>query len=280
MKFKDIADVFYSYALLYKKENIYKSLAYSSAANILAKTPNTIANNITLSQTKLTKNMIDKALNIRENGDSYSELMSIPGIGLAKAKQLIDLGVTKTSDLKLKKYKDLLSTQSQLYIKLHPKPLTRELIAKIENSVISGLEKNIIFVGSYRREKPISRDIDIVYCGVGDDILQKIQQLGKVYIYAHGKSKISMYFDASKILSLRTICKIDIFLVNEHNYIPTILYTTGSKDFNVMMRQKAKELGYLLNQFGLFKGKKQIELKTEADYFKILNINYRLPKDR
>ena len=87
-----------------------------------------------------------------------------------------------------------------------------------------------------------------------------------------------MYFDASNIVKTSAVYIIDIFASSD--IVPMILYTTGSKDNNTLMRHKAKLLGYKLNQYGLFQGKKQIMLKTEADYYEILKLEYKTPAER
>jgi len=71
---------------------------------------------------------------------------------------------------------------------------------------------------------------------------------------------------------------VDIFATSD--VVPMVLYTTGSADNNKLMRQKAKQLGYKLNQYGLFQGKKRIELKTEASYYEILGLEYKPPAER
>jgi len=65
------------------------------------------------------------------------------------------------------------------------------------------------------------------------------------------------------------------------NWITYLLYLTGSKDNNVEMRAKAKSLGLLLNQNGLFmKNKKRISVKSEEDVYKKLGMVYRHPHNR
>ena len=273
MLFITVANVFYKLASDYHND-VYRSRAYKKAADILSKTPNTTVSRSSLTATGLTKHMIDKALSIKPNALNYTDLMKIPGIGVVKANQLIKEGLSKLSDLS--KY-DLLPLQSKLYLKLNPTPAKREDIKLIESVLHL---QNSTFVGSYRRGKPISNDIDIVTMTPLDNVLDKFKQLGKCYIYASGPSKTSFYYDASKIVKHHAIYKIDIFLANSNNYISMILYATGSKDFNVAIRQRAKELKYLLNQNGLFIGKKQILLHTERDYFNKLQIPYKLPTER
>lgn len=180
---------------------------------------------------------------------------------------------------------------------------------------------SITITGSYRREKPYSSDIDLMVVSDADNAIQLLLDRltkildGKVYPYSKGADKMSLLVDMTDILSVsqtdvsqavvkrkaptklkakpivsvkpsvaskeKKVYKIDAFRTNTADKIPMLLYSTGSKEFNVMMRGKAKKLGYLLNQKGLFKdGKIVPDLKTELDYFKILDLEYKEPKMR
>jgi DNA polymerase/3'-5' exonuclease PolX len=59
-----------------------------------------------------------------------------------------------------------------------------------------------------------------------------------------------------------------------------VLFLTGSKEFNIMMRGKAKEMGLKLNQYGLWQGERLIAARTERQIFAELGINYVSPRDR
>ena len=64
-----------------------------------------------------------------------------------------------------------------------------------------------------------------------------------------------------------------------------LLYSTGSKEFNLKMRAHAKGLGYLLNQKGLYYANEKKELvrdgvKTEKEIFEILSLPYTPPNKR
>ena len=84
-----------------------------------------------------------------------------------------------------------------------------------------------------------------------------------------------------KIPQFAQYMRIDIRLVTPQQYPYAILYFTGSKNTNTFMRNKAIKLGLKLNEYGLFDADNNIiELKTEKDIFKYLDINYLEPQDR
>ena len=65
-------------------------------------------------------------------------------------------------------------------------------------------------------------------------------------------------------------------------WITGLLYFTGSKQFNIMMRIQAKKLGYNLNEHELYNIKtgKKVILKDEKELFKILKMEYFPPDKR
>ncbi len=72
----------------------------------------------------------------------------------------------------------------------------------------------------------------------------------------------------------------DIFIANSKNYYSMLLYTTGSKDYNVKTRAAARKHGLLLNQEGLFdKAGKKINkpTDTETEILKYIGMNYTPP---
>ena len=46
--------------------------------------------------------------------------------------------------------------------------------------------------------------------------------------------------------------RMDIKIVDSDAYPFSLLYFTGSQRFNILLRQRAKELGYILNEYGLW----------------------------
>lgn len=88
---------------------------------------------------------------------------------------------------------------------------------------------------------------------------------------------------------------LDIFYYTADVYPFALLFTTGSKEFNVSMRNHALKLGYSLNERNLTKGsttgrlvsKDEYMLKigkdypeTEHDIFKFLDYKFIDPADR
>ena len=81
--------------------------------------------------------------------------------------------------------------------------------------------------------------------------------------------------------------RVDILLVPHDEWATSLLYMTGSKEFNVNMQTMAAQLGLKLSEKGLFKismdekiPDEKIPTKTEKDVFVALGLPYTEPKDR
>ena len=215
------------------------------------------------------------------------ELTAFMGIGPEKAAVLIQAGLKNINQLHMKKYRDLLPEETKTFIDLKPQQQIPHDHIKILEPFLLKAADDITIVGSYRRKKPYSSDIDLMVISDDEDainnLLESLRSIlnDKVYPYSKGRDKMSLIVDMSDLAGTKAVYKIDAFRTLPADKIPMLLYSTGSKEFNVMMRSKAKKLGYLLNQKGLFKDGKRVEgLKSEEDYFKILGMPYKEPTAR
>lgn len=223
------------------------------------------------------------------------ELQSVIGIGRKLANDLIKMGVSQLNDLKKKKYYDLLPLASQIDIKYKPiRPIPRHMIVYFEDvlKTIKSIKFPFIIVGSYRRGNLSSSDIDVLvredYISLKkgiNDFISTINNDVKKFItiyppYATGPQKISTIVRLNKY---RTNVKVDFFISPKDELPFAILYSTGSKEFNIRMRQIAKKKGYLLNQKGIFKSGVLVDpskFKKEQDIFEFLGMDYLHPTKR
>jgi DNA polymerase/3'-5' exonuclease PolX len=240
-----------------------------------------------------TKTTNDKTKTTSDKTKLINELSQLIGIGPEKAKKIIAEGLTDIKQLNNKKYKEMLPEETKLFISLKPlREIPNEDIKALEPYIINPSKKigKTYIVGSYRRKKPTSRDIDVMLVSSKDGALDKyLESIKKelpnaIFPYAKGKDKLSFIIDTSKANIINTknnVYKVDVFRTLPEDEISMLLYSTGSKEHNILMRQKAKKLGYLLNQKGLFKDNEKIKnLNSEEDYFNILGMTYKTPKDR
>ena len=229
-----------------------------------------------------------------ENADNliFIELTQIHGIGNKKAQELIKThGISSITELK--KNKQLLNSKQLLGLKYYEdikKKIPRDEIIEYESyfktSVISGTEMEI--VGSYRREKTSSGDIDVILTHMGDNrkvYTEFIQNLKKNNIIVETLSAGKIKTMAIIQLPGKPARRLDILYSPPDEYAYAILYFTGSKMFNIGMRKHALTLGLSLNEHGLteVKSKKRITtvvLKTEKDIFNFLGLTYIPPNKR
>lgn len=149
-----------------------------------------------------------------------------------------------------------------------------EVIASIQDILDKAIEMNIKYeiCGSYRRGRKDIGDVDILF------------EIDKMYYL----ESIATIFEA-KIINKGAV-NMDIIYnnipinfrgVEKDGWGAGLLYLTGSQNFNIFMRGKAKSLQLKLNQNGLYnsEGIKLLSDKEE-EIFDRLGLKYIKPKDR
>lgn len=231
-------------------------------------------------------NQIGNMSSVKDKSQLKYELTHLMGIGAQKADKLISDGLTNIQQLKSKKWSALLPEETKLFIKLKPIDKIphddiKTYVEPIINTLRLGDDIKTQFAGSYRRQKPISSDIDIMVVSDNNDALNTfvnvLKTKVKAYPYSHGDDKVSIII----VINPKRIYKIDAFRANREESIPMLLYSTGSKEFNIRMRAVAKKKEYMLNQRGLYKNGVRVNgLTSERDYFDILGMTYLEPNQR
>ena len=209
-------------------------------------------------------------------------LWSVRGLGPKKAMALWQQGVRPGN---LQRHLKLLPDATRIALQY---PIMERIPRRLVERAFAvwtppGEKGRCTLVGSYRRGRPDSGDLDILYkCTKATEFRQfpeKLQaHLGdKWRVMSQGASKVS------GILSLtpRVAVEVDIWIATPENWAAMLLYATGSKEHNVKMRFIAKHRGYLLNQYGVWDEKnKLIPTRTEREIFDLLKIKWRAPEDR
>ncbi len=219
-------------------------------------------------------------------------LLTYTGIGPALAEKILKLlvkyklphatEVQTTKSLNDERIYKLLPVATRADLKYHPtKKVPHKIISEIQAELKKIIKAKHMVAGSFRREKPFSRDIDIVVCD--KNVLAKLPfyRSKRLYFgepYAAGPSKISTFiiYTGTRYWTIKT----DIFMATVTEFPAMSLFATGSAVFNIRMRALAKKRGYLLNQTGIFKDDVRITVKSELDIFKILGMTYHEPVDR
>ena len=135
--------------------------------------------------------------------------------------------------------------------------------------------------GSLRRHKEVIRDIDFLISAkdAGAVIRFFIQQPEVESIAAAGGTKAGVV--------LRGGMQADMRAVGDAEFPFALAYFTGSKEHNIVMRQRAIERGLRLNEYGLFRSQKEAQsaelleaCATESEIFGKLGLAYIPPELR
>jgi DNA polymerase (family 10) len=135
--------------------------------------------------------------------------------------------------------------------------------------------------GSLRRFKEVIGDIDLLASSkdpaAGIGFFAALPDVIKVT--AQGDTKASVV--------LRSGIQCDLRVVNDREFPFALAYFTGSKEHNIVMRQRAIQRGLRLNEYGLFKSKTEtrdlkllVPCREEADIFARLDLPFIPPELR
>lgn len=234
----------------------------------------------------------------KEKRNPIHVFTSIYGVGPKKAQQLIKDGIDSIAELR-KRQDSVLTETQRMGLKYYEdinKRIPRSEVEDYEKEFAKIFDKikdpdaNFQIVGSYRRGNANSGDIDIIITDKQNNpsILKKfVEELVKakiiIYKLTDGKSKILVIAQ----LPGKPARRVDFLFSPPKEFAFAILYFTGSKIFNTMMRQRALDLGYSLNEHGFYKmvnGKKGAKIdmtfNTEKDIFDFLNMEFKEPTQR
>lgn len=135
--------------------------------------------------------------------------------------------------------------------------------------------------GSLRRSKEVVGDIDFVASSKNPvpviDFFSKRVEVEKVLV--KGETKISVI--------LKGGLQADLRVVSELEYPFTVNYFTGSKEHNIVMRQRAIQRGLRLNEYGLFQSNEEtrdpalrVPCNSEQELYQKLDLSYIEPELR
>jgi DNA polymerase (family 10) len=135
--------------------------------------------------------------------------------------------------------------------------------------------------GSLRRWRETIGDIDfLVSTKKPAEVIEFFtSQPGILSVSAKGETKASVILEGG--------IQADLRVVSDAEYPFALLYFTGSKEHNIVMRQRAIQRGLRLNEYGLFKSKEEtrdpkllVPCKSEEDVFMELGLAYVPPEIR
>ena len=135
--------------------------------------------------------------------------------------------------------------------------------------------------GSLRRFKEVIGDIDLLASSKkpASVIDFFVSQPGILKITAKGETKASVILEGG--------IQSDLRVVSDKEFPFALMYFTGGKEHNIVMRQRAIARGLRLNEYGLFKSKEEtrdpkllVPCKSEEEIFAKLDLPFIEPELR
>ena len=233
-----------------------------------------------------------EALHKKRAMDIFSEIY---GVGEKKAAEIVDRGITTLIQLEAQQAQ-VLNDKQRIGLKYY-----RDILERIPRSEIEDYERAFLasaaplrnlrlqIVGSYRRQMRDSGDIDVILTSENpQDFVTFVDALLKeniiVEVLSRGPSKCLVI---GKLPWAQHARRIDFLYTSPKEYPFAVLYFTGSKGFNTVMRERALSRGLTMNEHGFSKmeGKKKGEpvtdtFTTEKDIFDYLGLEYKEPQER
>ena len=239
----------------------------------------------------------------REKENPEMWLTDIYGIGPKKAQELVKQGIKTIEDLReqqdkllndiqrvgLKYYEDILKRIPRNEIERFDKEFASSFNAATERAGDDDSSKYEI-VGSYRRGAKTSGDIDVIITSKNANVfVEFVDDLKRknviIEVLSRGKTKCLVI---AKLPGVEHARRVDFMYTSPEEFPFAILYFTGSKAFNTVMRGYALRLGLSLNEHGMYtktKGEEKGEkidkiFVDEESIFSSLYLKYKLPEER
>jgi apurinic endonuclease APN1 len=235
------------------------------------------------------------------------ELEGVLGIGPQEAKRLLRIGVKSIEDLETKVANGMIELNHQQMIGLkYRKDLNIDIPRKDAHKVVTEIEKiinsdsrwkdlEIIHAGSYPSGKVASKDIDILMFDpriktredlrkstVLIDVVKFLEDKGTILeTLSLGSTKFLGIVPPSNNMQSNYAKHLDIRLIPTESRVTAYFFYTSGGKFNQMIRQVAKDKGFMLSEFELKdKNGKKMYLEKEEDIFTTLGIDFIPMEDR
>ncbi len=300
-----------------KGENPFKTRAYANGARIIETLQEPLAKVVAENRLGEIKGIGDalqqKITELVTNGKLayYDELkasvppgllamLDIPGLGPKKVKVLWDeLGIESVEQLEAACKENKIAglkgfgekTQANILDGINRRRAyaSKHLLAdalRVAEPLLDDLRQHPDTIrcstaGSLRRHKEVIGDIDFLASSKNPAAIIEwfTSQPGILNVIAKGETKASVLLEGG--------IQSDLRVVTDAEFPFALLYFTGSKEHNIVMRQRAIERGLRLNEYGLFKSKEEtrdpkllVKCRTEEEVFEKLDLSFVPPELR
>jgi DNA polymerase (family 10) len=212
-------------------------------------------------------------------------LLRVPGLGPKKIKLLYDeLKVESLADLRAAGASGQIAALKGFGAKTEAKILEGiDFLESVGDRILQSTARRLVepliaavrahpgviraeVCGSLRRRGETIGDLDILFSSENPvPVLDRFVQLPEVAkVLAHGPTKAS--------IRLADGVQCDLRGVSDEQFPFALMYFTGSKAHNIVMRRRAIERGLKLSEYGLEGESGSVACKTEADVFAALGL--------
>ena len=211
------------------------------------------------------------------------KLTKVSCIGIAKAKKLINVGITTLDQLRDRP--DLLTSAQRTCLKYHEDIIQRIPRSEMtdHDSVIhaaalrQGLDATV--VGSYRRGAESSGDIDVILKETaGADGMSTFLAALQAYLLPDQIACGPHKFMGVCRLAGRPVRRLDVLCTPPAMYPFALMHFTGPAEFNIALRKRAISRGMKLSERGLSGSDRSFD--NEADILAFLGVAWTAPCDR
>ncbi len=222
------------------------------------------------------------------------ELLGVPGLGPKKISQIHEaLGIASLDELEEACLQERLAalpgfgakTQAKIcagiqFVKEHRGEFLlfeiRETGLRLQRE-LSGhpLVERVELAGSARRYKEVIKDLDLVAASdEPETVIRYFTAMPEVaQVIAAGDTKASV--------ALTSRINVDLRVVASQEFPHALQHFTGSKDHNTALRHLAKQQGFKVNEYGLFRNEDQlIYCRDEAEIYQTLGLAFIPPEIR
>ncbi len=229
----------------------------------------------------------------KEFPEGMDELLSVPGMG-PKTVLLVHekLGIKNLHDLEAAAKEHRIQALPRLGPKVEENILKGIAIVKkgqgrtllgealpVAQEIQEALKKSKLVMlceigGSLRRGCETVGDIDLLAVSrKAEEVMEFFTQLPQVkQVIAKGETKSSVRLEAN--------LQVDLRVVEAKDFGAALCYFTGSKQHNIILRERAIKMGLKLSEYGVFKGAKRVAGNTEEEVYQALKLPYIPPELR
>ena len=154
-----------------------------------------------------------------------------------------------------------------------------KVFAFLKRKISKSARDRFVVVGGVRRQKPLVKDLDFLTNIPLDEVANRL----KLPTVKQTRKRLVIFV---KVPHHKVKVHVDIDYSENKCWGYALLHHTGNYMFNIIIRHHAKDLGYKLNQYGLFyiKSGKAVKgserLKSERSILRFIGIEWHTPAER